>query len=96
MDEIIEEAKKKVELEKSKLEAHDDVEFFGARSGSRLSTPTPEGGSPTSSRPMGFEDDFKATVRASDSAGVSLFLIFRVPSTATHRRHSTTRTTLAC
>lgn len=29
------------------------------RSTSRGSTPTPEGGSPISSRPMGFEDEFK-------------------------------------
>uniref|UniRef100_A0A915DYY6 SHD domain-containing protein n=1 Tax=Ditylenchus dipsaci TaxID=166011 RepID=A0A915DYY6_9BILA len=54
----------------AKLETDQDLEFYAGSSSakaalnvSRLSSPTPEGGSPapvTADRPTGFEDDFKA------------------------------------
>lgn len=64
IEEIVAEAKKKAELEGS-LQPDDSNLLHGSpattrRSTSRGSTPTPEGGSPVSSRPAGFEDDFKA------------------------------------
>lgn len=64
IEEIVSEAKKKAELEAS-LQPEDNNLLHGSpattrRSTSRGSTPTPEGGSPVSPRPMGFEDEFKA------------------------------------
>lgn len=65
IDEIVAEAKKKAEIAGS-LQADDNNLLHGSpattrRSTSRGSTPT-EGGSPVSSRPPGFEDDFKTVI----------------------------------
>jgi hypothetical protein len=63
IDEIVEEAKKRAEVEGS-LHPDDNNLLHGSpattrKSTSHGSTPT-EGGSPVSARPEGFEDDFKA------------------------------------
>uniref|UniRef100_A0A914CC02 Uncharacterized protein n=1 Tax=Acrobeloides nanus TaxID=290746 RepID=A0A914CC02_9BILA len=62
VEDILEQAKQKAAIEAAKQEAQEDLEFYGGRPSSRLSTPTPEGGSPASARPIGFEDDFRAVV----------------------------------
>ncbi|KAK0409720.1 hypothetical protein QR680_004712 [Steinernema hermaphroditum] len=63
VEEIVAEVKARAAAEAAALEAAEDLEFFAGTSHhnghSNLSTPTPEGGSPVSSRPIGFDDDFK-------------------------------------
>lgn len=65
VDEIVAEAKAKAEAEALAAEAADDLDFFGLgvrsheNGGSGQSSPTPEGGSPASARPPGFDDEFR-------------------------------------
>ncbi|TKR57517.1 hypothetical protein L596_030770 [Steinernema carpocapsae] len=64
IEDIVAEAKARAEAEAAAQEAAEDLEFFGGHAvnhngHSNLSTPTPEGGSPVSARPTGFDDDFK-------------------------------------
>uniref|UniRef100_A0A1I7XFV7 ERCC4 domain-containing protein n=1 Tax=Heterorhabditis bacteriophora TaxID=37862 RepID=A0A1I7XFV7_HETBA len=60
VEDIVAAAKAKAEEARLAKEAQDDLDFFGGgRHSPALSTPTPEGGSPISHRPVGFEDDFK-------------------------------------
>ncbi|CAI2353142.1 unnamed protein product [Caenorhabditis sp. 36 PRJEB53466] len=57
VEEVVAMAKAKAEQAAASAD-HDD-DFYNGRQSPTLSTPTPEGGSPISQRPTGFEDDFK-------------------------------------
>uniref|UniRef100_A0A9J2P5U7 MHD domain-containing protein n=1 Tax=Ascaris lumbricoides TaxID=6252 RepID=A0A9J2P5U7_ASCLU len=62
-EDLVEAAKARAAAEAAAIEAQNDIDFFGGgipeEGHSTLSSPTPEGGSPVSSRPTGFEDDFR-------------------------------------
>lgn len=65
----MEEAKNRAATEAVATEVQDDLAFFGGAVAenrkSASSTPTQEGGSPSSSRPAGFEDEFQVEVSSS-------------------------------
>ncbi|VDM44781.1 unnamed protein product [Toxocara canis] len=62
-EDLVEAAKARAAAEAAAIEAQDDLDFFGGavheERHSTLSSPTPEGDSPVSSRPTCFEDDFR-------------------------------------
>ncbi len=67
IDDIVAAAKANAEAELLARETEEDMDFFGHiavpkrmdNSGSGISSPTPEGGSPASFRPIGFDDEFR-------------------------------------
>ncbi|VDK69127.1 unnamed protein product [Anisakis simplex] len=65
-EDLVEAAKERAAAEVAAAQAQEDVDFFGGGIGgdrrSVASSPTPEGGSPASSRPTGFEDEFRVDV----------------------------------
>ncbi|VDK28333.1 unnamed protein product [Gongylonema pulchrum] len=66
-DDLVEAAKTRAAAVIAAEETQDDLSFFSAKVDERksdVSTPTQEGGSPASSRPPGFEDEFRADADA--------------------------------
>lgn len=65
-EDVFEAAKAKAAADSAAAEAQRDLALFGGAAETRespLSTPTQEGGSPASSRPPGFEDEFHVDVK---------------------------------
>ncbi|CAI4223256.1 unnamed protein product [Auanema sp. JU1783] len=62
VEDIVAAAKAKAAEVQQQCTEKDDVDFYALGRQSRLSSPTPEGGSPVSHRPEGFEDNFKCNV----------------------------------
>lgn len=65
-EDLVEAAKARAAAATLSEEAREDISFFGGKvdekSRSDASSPTQEGGSPASSRPPGFEDEFRVDV----------------------------------
>ncbi|CAJ0957090.1 unnamed protein product, partial [Mesorhabditis belari] len=74
VEDIVAAAKAKAEAAKLTADGHDDMDYFGnTEARSTHSTPTPEGGSPISARPTGFDDEFKAERGSNGSTPTPLY-----------------------
>lgn len=81
-DDLVEAAKARAAAAMAAEEIQDDLSFFGAKAeetkASDVSSPTQEGGSPASSRPPGFEDEFHVDVSLRTCRGVAFQYPFDV------------------